>query len=517
MPAAVRLHPSLQRHFGCDDSQVIYTARVISRYTSRGRRQRRVAIICAGASDDLLFVCDTDGTVRRVIALTRLLVAHLEGDQVLLQVNGEPSLLYAEVEGEARNDGMPEVLNTIVRLAQERGREVPIKGAGGRALADLAVWSKGPGYESPRKQLMAFAGQGADAMVSPTPTDSDVSQPGDCEPRPGSPLFDVRPSSADSGLPPPSQRRPGSPAPRLPASSSQGQVERAQQGGRSSPARSSAPSADHGRAGTPVLPQQSSWFAGREPEDHSTTASGGFRCASGGARAQVSPVAGPVVTAAEEAAVAQQQSGVTPQFPLDSPVAAAPHWLPRPEPSCYPPPPAGPPLSEQPVWARPQRSEARRPPAAESAGATEPSADPVAGPVESEREARDRLLHEETRAMVLELRGEFLEERLQRLRAKADGSPSSHASRRRRRAQAEEIRAAAAELVEAWGRVERYIAPQLRSSSGGCAAGSQPPRSLTADPKQSLAELVAMRRKGTRGLEPTIAWMLATYADPTTA
>eukprot|EP01062_Namystynia_karyoxenos_P037263 TRINITY_DN2713_c1_g1_i1.p1 TRINITY_DN2713_c1_g1~~TRINITY_DN2713_c1_g1_i1.p1 ORF type:complete len:697 (+),score=136.23 TRINITY_DN2713_c1_g1_i1:116-2092(+) len=199
-PSTVPLHPQLRRHFG--GGVGAYTARVIHQFTAKSRRQLRVALVTTSVSSapegsDMFFVCDADGAVRRAVELTAVRCAATDGaGRVLLQMeraSGEPSLLYREL-ADPRNEGMPPLLDTIAAVRAAAARPLPIDCAGAVPLESMAEWGAGAARASPRRRLQAdesgrAEGRDGAVLVSPTPTNSSVSEPSGRAPRAGSPVF----------------------------------------------------------------------------------------------------------------------------------------------------------------------------------------------------------------------------------------------------------------------------------------------------------------------------------------
>eukprot|EP01065_Artemidia_motanka_P010390 TRINITY_DN15500_c0_g1_i1.p1 TRINITY_DN15500_c0_g1~~TRINITY_DN15500_c0_g1_i1.p1 ORF type:complete len:718 (+),score=245.63 TRINITY_DN15500_c0_g1_i1:81-2234(+) len=202
-PQRVPLHPRLLRHFG--PGVGAYTARVIFKVTRRGKRQMRVALVTGPApneaGDDHLFVCDGDGTVRSAVELSAIADAVVDRSQnwVLLRMmrQGEPALLYCDA-ADARNDGMPGLLDTIAAARSARGRPLSVSCPPAGAMLDPAVCvGRRDSSLSPRRKLMAAGGDASD-LVSATPTNSELSLLDDRPARPGSPVFKAAPPPLQS-------------------------------------------------------------------------------------------------------------------------------------------------------------------------------------------------------------------------------------------------------------------------------------------------------------------------------
>eukprot|EP01062_Namystynia_karyoxenos_P055974 TRINITY_DN46971_c0_g1_i1.p1 TRINITY_DN46971_c0_g1~~TRINITY_DN46971_c0_g1_i1.p1 ORF type:complete len:600 (+),score=184.53 TRINITY_DN46971_c0_g1_i1:63-1802(+) len=187
-PPPVRIPRDLQQYFG-DSRHAIFCARVVEAVTRKGRHQRRIILLTA----DKLFLCETEGTVRRVYQVDNFKEATVDGaGGVLLQTRSpeeEPSLLFVDGE-DPRNRGQPRALDALRALwAHRRRQQLPVTQApSGAPLLQLGRFNKGHGYQSPRRQLMRLAPPLSGEVVSPTPTDSDVSQRDDSPVRPGSPV-----------------------------------------------------------------------------------------------------------------------------------------------------------------------------------------------------------------------------------------------------------------------------------------------------------------------------------------
>jgi len=184
LPKPVKLHPDLALCFG-DVNQDVYAARVVKQITSKGRHQRRVLVITV----DKIFLCETNGTVRRMVGIEDISDAMINStrQEVLVNVRSEhdPSLLYIEEDHDPRNKESPTALEAMKALyAHKRHSHMAVSECPNQSqsLAVLARFQKGEGYQSPRRQLLQYSAHRGhavyteDDVISPSPTESDVSQ-----------------------------------------------------------------------------------------------------------------------------------------------------------------------------------------------------------------------------------------------------------------------------------------------------------------------------------------------------
>eukprot|EP00756_Hemistasia_phaeocysticola_P066595 Hpha_TRINITY_DN9342_c0_g2::TRINITY_DN9342_c0_g2_i1::g.25965::m.25965 len=175
LPRPILLHRDLKQHFG-EVNHAVYAARVINQVTSKGRHQRRIIVV----TQDHIFLCETNGTVRRVFTVANVQEAMVAHRQVLINMKSreDPSLLYVETE-DPRNVDSPTALEAVRTLwAHKFHLHMPVRACpDDQPLTSFARFQKGEDYQSPRRQLLNIAAQAftENDVISPSPTDSDVS------------------------------------------------------------------------------------------------------------------------------------------------------------------------------------------------------------------------------------------------------------------------------------------------------------------------------------------------------